>query len=322
MANSGGMGGVLSLMAAFGAIVLAAPVALASPTPSPPLAGLLAAPPSSGYVSDSTVFPQVNGLFDAVDYLGVLDSRKPSQTLATLKADGFVQGYGTSWFDRTAGHVLLEFIVAFSGGEGANRWLPDAKTLSGDSTYLKGDISVPGIDAVYGQHFANPAGKLYADLIGFVKGNDYFVVQILSEKDDMGDTASKQARQEYDSAAANTIPPSRWPENASSSSTSSFSFGGALVPIAIGAGGVLVLALLVVVLVILLSGRRRGSKAVESSPQMSPDGRYWWDGQGWRDAEQSAPPNAMRSADGYYWWDGKSWRAAPSPAPPPTSIAS
>ena len=56
---------------------------------------------------------------------------------------------------------------------------------------------------------------------------------------------------------------------------------------------------------------------------MSPDGRYWWDGSTWHDAETSVPPHAQRSPDGYHWWDGTRWHHIPPPpggtwaAPPP-----
>jgi hypothetical protein len=82
-----------------------------------------------------------------------------------------------------------------------------------------------------------------------------------------------------------------------------------------------VVALLMVGLVVFLSGRRRGATAADPGLQMSADGRYWWDGQAWRDAAQSAPPNVMRSADGYYWWDGTSWRPATPQAPPSAPVA-
>ena len=43
-------------------------------------------------------------------------------------------------------------------------------------------------------------------------------------------------------------------------------------------------------------------------PKLSPDGRYWWDGAAWQDAERTAPPHAPRTPDGTMWWDGTRWR--------------
>jgi hypothetical protein len=45
-----------------------------------------------------------------------------------------------------------------------------------------------------------------------------------------------------------------------------------------------------------------------SAMRLSPDGRYWWDGTAWRDADHVAPPLVTRSPDGLYWWDGAGWR--------------
>jgi hypothetical protein len=51
----------------------------------------------------------------------------------------------------------------------------------------------------------------------------------------------------------------------------------------------------------------------------SPDRRWWWDGQSWRDAEKSMPATALLSADQKTWWDGEAWRAVPGSAVvPPT----
>lgn len=49
-------------------------------------------------------------------------------------------------------------------------------------------------------------------------------------------------------------------------------------------------------------------------PQVSPDGRYWWDGRAW----QAMP---TLSPDGSQWWNGRAWQAIPvaeeAAAPPP-----
>jgi hypothetical protein len=295
--------------------------ALAAPAPSPSLDSLLVPPPSSGYVRDSTIFTPIQGNFDAVDYLGVITPRKPSETLATLREDGFVQGFGRAWLDRTANRFLVELVVAFGGGAGAGRWLPEARSLSQDNPSFKNDLPVTGIDTAFGAHFEEPATPAYADAIGFVKGNDFFFLSLFSTKNDLADTATKQARQQFDSAPAQTIPPTKWPENASSNiSSTSLSFqpvaGIAIIAIA----GAVVLFAAVLLAVLLISRRRRGgAAAAQGSLQMSADGNYWWDGQAWRNASEVAPLTAERSHDGHYWWDGARWRqmpAEPGPAIP------
>ena len=304
---------VLGLAIAAACVLLGASPALATPSPSPSLDGLLAPPPSSGYVRNSSLFPPVEGSFDAVDYLSGLNSRKPSETFATLKEDGFVQGFGRAWIDRAAGRLLLELVIAFQGGAGAKKWVPEAGALAKDSQYFTRDVAVTGIDVQYGAHFANPSGPAYVDEIGFVKGNDFFLVQMYSEKDDLGDTAVKQARQQYDAAPASTIPTASWPENASNAGArgiSAPSFPATVVIIAVVAGIVLLAVILLGVLLITRARRRAVTTTAAPSDglQMSPDGSYWWDGQTWREAAREVPPSAMRSADGAYWWDGQKWR--------------
>ncbi|MGD0833865.1 MAG: hypothetical protein ABSA40_05490 [Candidatus Dormibacteria bacterium] len=45
---------------------------------------------------------------------------------------------------------------------------------------------------------------------------------------------------------------------------------------------------------------------------LSPDGKRWFDGSGWRDAAGEVPPGAPRSEDGGHWWDGAGWRPVPA----------
>ncbi|HKW69122.1 MAG TPA: hypothetical protein VJP81_00935 [Candidatus Dormibacteraeota bacterium] len=306
--------------AAVASLLLAPSVAAAPPSPSPSLDTVLAEPLASDFVPESRFVMALQGDFDAVDFLAVLNSSKPSHTLANLKDDGFVAGYGRSWSGNRTNHLLLEAVVAFSGGAGAKKWVPEARSLDQNGSYFKGNFSISGIDLQYGDHFANPAGPAYADSAGFVKGNDFFLVYMYSQKDDLSDFVARQARQLYDLAPASTIPPSKWPENAavSSTPTSLPSF----VPNAV----LLALAAVVVVLFVVLLGvlvLRRGRPGLAPAPavpvgiQMSSDGFYWWDGQSWRDASQSAPPAAQRSADGNYWWDGGKWRSMPRPPESP-----
>ncbi len=96
--------------------------------------------------------------------------------------------------------------------------------------------------------------------------------------------------------------------------------GGSAVPLGpIGYGGVtfavlsgFVLLLAAVVLTILLmKALRRPRPNWALMAQLSPDGRYWWDGRAWHDGLQNPPPPSVRSADGAHWWDGGSWRRVP-----------
>lgn len=315
---------VRSILAAAVAVSLLTPPAAlqsASPSPSPSLDSVLATPLASDFVPYTDFFRPVQGSFELVDYLGVLSPAKPSQTQVTLRRDGFVSGYGRSWLQRGTNHLLLELVVAFGGAAGAKSWLPEARALGQeqDGRYFKRDIAVSGIDQEYGGHFANPDGPAYADAIGFIKGNDYFLIYMYSPADDLADTATTQSRQQYDLAPAYTIPPSQWPENASPKSSNA---GAALFsPVAIIASAVFVGVLLVVLIIVL--GARLRRRPAPAAMQLSPDGHFWWDGQAWQDASQTVPTGAQRSADGNYWWDGGKWRPAQptpaaEPAPPPS----
>ena len=45
---------------------------------------------------------------------------------------------------------------------------------------------------------------------------------------------------------------------------------------------------------------------MSASPQLSPDGRWWWDSLAWREVSQ----------DGRWWWDGVRWQQVPVLSPP------
>jgi hypothetical protein len=305
---------VAAAVVAVVAVVLAAPAALASPTPSPSLGGILVTPSSSD-LTESDQY--IDGPMSAERW-----AADDTRTLDELRIDNFVAGFGRTFTNTSSNRFFFEAVAAFSGGLDAKRFATFDETSPSDDFFDR-PLVVDNINSFVGGHFADTAKSEYWDRATFVKGNDVFEIFAESKKDDLGDLATTHSQRQYEAAPRYTIPPSQWPENAASrASTSLFSLNGALIPIAIVGGGILVVGLLVVALVLFLNGRGRGSKAAEPGPQMSPDGRYWWDGQAWRDAEQSAPPNAMRSADGYYWWDGNSWRSAPATPPSPAPVAS
>ena len=288
-------------------------MAAATPSPSPSLGTLLAAPPESDFIDDAQAFTRVQGDFDVVEYVDFLAPSDPADLQTTLKQDGFLSGFGRSWAQKGTGHLLLEMVVAFKGGTGAKNWLTSSQAADSSNQYFKRAIVLTGVEPSYGGHFADPAAPAYADIIAFVKGNDYFLIGILSASDDIADSASTQTRKQFALAPPNTIPPAQWPENASPA-TSRF----ASLPVVAGLGILIVVLLATVALYVVVVVRRSGSQSTVLAPaamlggiQMSPDGYYWWDGQAWKDAAVAAPAGAMRSADGYYWWDGRTWRPVP-----------
>ncbi|HKC19954.1 MAG TPA: hypothetical protein VKE27_10025 [Candidatus Dormibacteraeota bacterium] len=304
-------------------VKLAASVALASAlalnpvlvhavsSPSPSLATVLAAPPASDFAQLTT--SPLHGKFTAHDWANLSNSApNATQTEATLNKDGFVDGYGMTWAQESSGHALIEAVMAFSGGRGAQDALTGMEASDkSDSTYKSAD-TVTGISPYYGAHFVDPSNQIIEDFFAFAKGNDVFGLAFVSTKDDILDAATKQVRTQYTSAPGLTIPRSQWPENATASASSTIGIIGA------GIGFIVIVMGLVTFLVL----RRRTPRASPSafasyapalSLQMSPDGNYWWDGQSWRDAAQSVPPEAQRSSDGAYWWDGRAWRPVPQP---------
>jgi hypothetical protein len=286
--------------------------AVATPSPSPGLETTLANPPTSDFKEDASLM-SIHGTFDAHQYVQFLNPQDNQGTESTLRSDGFVLGFSRTWVQDASNHVLLEVVIAFSGRAGAKKWLGKSELVDKSDTYYRNAISIDGISTYYGAHFADPTTALYADVVSFVKGNDYFLIGVVSRADDLGDVAPQQTRRQFDAAPDYTIPPSQWPEAAGS-----IVVGHLLVPrwVAFVAGGALVLIVLVVVGSVLFMRRRPSGSRTLAGPRMSDDHRYWWDGQAWRDANEEVPPDAQRSEDGAYWWDGGSWRSIRPKAEP------
>ena len=314
----------------YGFVALAALLPLgaaaASPTPatpSPTLDTILVAPPSGFTELTSSPF---HGKFTAHDYATNVGSNKSAEMEATLSSDGFVDGYGKTYIQQTSAHALIEAVIAFTGGKGAHDWLTQAEAGDkADPTFAHSD-TISGIDSYYGVHFADTTNNTTGDGFSFVKGNDVFLIDAVSQKDDVLTLASGQTMAQFSKAPAQTIPSSQWPENKNPVSSAASSLGGIFGDVLIG---IVVLGVIAIVGGLVARSRRRtpvvagyGAMPMASVPpmapagvQMSEDGRFWWDGQSWKDVEQEAPPSAQRSSDGSYWWDGGNWRPVPQRPP-------
>jgi len=302
------------------------PIAAAAiPIPSPSLAQVLL-PPPSGYTEVGASAP-FHGQFNSQVYAAAWGT-KAADAQKALDENGFVDAYGTFLVNQLDKHVLVEYVVAFAGGNGARSWL--SYTEAGDKldpTFRHAD-TISGIDPYFGEHNVYPSHDV-SDAFDFVKGNDYFVIGFQSTRDDVLALATSRAKSQFDSAPGSTIPPAQWPENASTtpSDTPAFDVGRLLGELAILA--VIFGVIAAIVFQVMRSGRRAviaegpawaqldpsrepavPAGAVGATPlQMSPDGAFWWDGQTWRDGQGEVPPMAQRSADGAFWWDGQKWRA-------------
>lgn len=292
------------------AAALAPLTALATSRPSPSLDTVLAAPPASDF-TEMTTSP-LHGSFTAHDWAALSGSSSDAQqTEATLNRDGFVEGFGKTWRQPASGHTLLEAVMAFSGGRGAQSALSGMEASDkADASYAKAD-TVSGISSYYGAHFVDASNQVIEDFFAFVKGNDVFGIAFVSNKDDVLDAATRQIQSQFSRAPGSTIPRSEWPENANPVASFPIAAFGAGLGFIVVVGGLVAFFLL----------RRRPSAAPSIyasfapalSLQMSTDGHYWWDGMAWRDAAQEVPPQAQRSSDGAYWWDGTNWRPVPQP---------
>lgn len=302
-----------------GVLVLLQPAAaMAASSPSPSLDGLLAAPPGADFVQLPATTPGVfAGAFDAQGFVTIDGTPDPANDQKTMENDGFLSGFGKTWVQQSASHALVEAVLAFKGGVGANQWMKQLQAADKGQPQYKNAITVDGMSNYYGEHLYDSANNVYSDAFVMVKGNDAFLVVAASPKNDLGLIGSTQAKKQFDVAPALTIPQSEWPESKVLKTASNIVLYAGIV-----IGAIVVIGVIAIVVVM-----RRRSPMLQAVPvmgsaggvapvpvsavQMSDDRRSWWDGATWRDAEHEAPPAAQRSSDGQFWWDGQTWRPMP-----------
>jgi len=200
----------VAALAAVSMLPTSTAMAGSTPTPSPHLSQVLAAPPSTGYRELASNMPGIlEGPFDAGTYasIGGLDAQS---TINTLAKDGFVSGFGRAWVQQSPARVMVEIVVAFTGGNGAKQWLQQSHSADMTDPTFQHSITVEGIESYYGARMSD-SSSYFADAFLFVKGNDGFLVSTISSVDDLGDSAAAQTRVQYRHAPPYTIPPSGWP---------------------------------------------------------------------------------------------------------------
>jgi hypothetical protein len=304
------LGRLLPAIALCAVALFQSTVALAAPSPSPSLDGLLLAPPGTGFVEADKNTPGIfEGPFDAAGYADIT-AAKPSNTQTTqaLNRDGFLAGYGRTWVSQARNHIFVEAVMAFGGGSGAKTWLGQSQTADKAEPTYQRPLTTSGIGTYYGARLVDSANSIYAEAYAFVKGNNTYLISAVSTSDDLGTSAAVQAKRQYDSAPSYTVPPSQWPESKTSNVMSN-----AVKVAGTTVAGILILALVVGTYLIAQSRRRPVHR--NAPVQMSEDRHSWWDGTTWRDAEHQMPPAAPRSDDGRFWWDGITWRPIPDAAP-------
>lgn len=294
--------------AAAAAVLAAWPVvAVAAPSPSPSLQTILAPGPAA---YKTPVHGTVSGPMTAAQYAQIW-GKDAAAAQSELEKDGYIDGYGVMLADTASGRIMAEYVIAFSGQSGALRFAGANNQRDVTNAAFQHVDTSSGLGPYYyGVHMAQASPALVLDSFDFVKGNDMFGVDFISNRDDVVAVATAQAESQYAAAPASTIPTNNWPENQAPPNTS------------VGLGdlsptvwmAILGLGVLLAGGVFLAMRRKEAAGFAPVQQRMSDDGNFWWGGSSWVSVEDVAPPWAQRSPDGAYWWDGRGWRPVPGAA--------
>ncbi len=256
---------------------------------------VLGPPQASDFIEATPRADTLDGAFDAKGYaafITAVNEDDASSLEGVLIGYGFSRGYGLTWIQRGTRQYLEEFVFEFRLATGAKLWFGDEKdgtaTMNEYRGELAGGTTIPG--AWTGR--VSTDGPFGAYRVGFVKGNDYYVISADSQDTDLTGMAVRQAQAQYDFAPGSTTPPGIL--------SSTFKGNRNLTAVAWVAGGMLTIILIgtVVIIVLLVTRRRR--------PTPVPvQGLY-----------SDIPMHATRSPDGAYWWDGVTWRPVVPPRSP------
>src|SRR3989442_15522754 len=149
-------------------LTLAASIALAlsplfataagTPSPSPSLDKVLAPPPCSDFTELTTGV--LHGEFTAHDWATTNASGSDAtETEKTLTKDGFVDGYGKTWAQASAGHAMIEAVMAFTGGQGARKALTSLEASDKAHKSYKNADTIPGVAPYYGAPLPPPSSN-------------------------------------------------------------------------------------------------------------------------------------------------------------------
>src|SRR2546426_3649833 len=145
--------------------------AAGTPSPSPSLDKVVAAPPGTDFTELTTGV--LHGEFTAHDWATTNASGSDAtETEKTLTKDGFVDGYGKTWAQASAGHAMIEAVMAFTGGPGGRKALTLLEASGKSDKRYKHSDTTSRIDPYYGAHLADTSTNTDGGPLVFVQGND------------------------------------------------------------------------------------------------------------------------------------------------------
>ena len=265
-----------ALMAALLAVF---PVSAEAATVGPDvLRAALSDPLDDSFVESSIGDPDtLQGPFDAVTYANVeyTDADIRHSIQERLKYEGFIAGYGRTFYKESVDAWLIEAVFAFGSTSDARSfwgWEGDGLTRSSHTTRIVDTTAIPssvGADYIY--------DDVHATEIQFARGNDVFNLIIGSSSGYMTTGAVAQAVQMHTVAPENTVPVGDQREaHPGPVFVRNIAYVLALVVGIAFALSAVAGAIAVVLLV------RRSRRQAAPASLLSADGLYWWDGQAWR----------------------------------------
>jgi hypothetical protein len=264
-----------ALMATLLALI---PVTAGAATVDPALLrGALSDPLDGAFVEAGVAADTLEGPFDAITFTKVeyTDADLQKSIQERLKYDGFITGYGRTFYKEAADAWLVEDVFAFgSASDATSYWGWDSAGLR-ESTYTTRVVDTTAIPTSLGAEYL--LDGFHGTEIRFARGNDVYEVMIGTSSDYMTAAAIAQAVRVRSDAPANSLPPSAQREaHPGPIFIRNVSYGlGVLLAVALGLSviaGTVVIVLLV----------RRSRRSTAPSALLSADGQYWWDGQAWR----------------------------------------
>lgn len=182
---------------------------------------------------------------------------------------GFVDAYEKSW-TGTPATAVLDRLEHYSSIFWAAYRLGQAEAADKKDKSFTSFRTVPGFASGAYEVTAGPdANGAFTDVIVFTQGDYLSAIGVAAKSTPDHATLMDQATRQL----------ALIPEPVGEINGISNGIMNTIVIAAIAAGAISILVAAIVLIVVL---RRRRSIVAQAQPQISPDGRYWWDGTTWR----------------------------------------